>query len=947
MADASRSGDESDLSAVAEHIHERLERGEDPDARALAAEFARGEDEIAELIAAAKRLRDFETRSPGRRQHRPAPAPGERLGGFVIESVLGRGGMATVFRARQPALGDRAVALKVIREPPGSALRQRLEDEAVQASRLHHPHIAELYDFGAEGGLAFYAMRLVEGPTLQEVLQRLSEAQALRHDPHVRRRIVRWVSEVAEALEYAHARGLVHRDVKPSNVMLARAATAGEALADCPAILVDFGLVYSRGRDAGMEALAYGTREYASPEQHEGRSPDARSDVFSLGATLHDLLTATLPQQRGSSAAGLPPIDVHASGIDADLAAIAGMATDVDAEWRYASAAAFRRDLEAWLAGDPVVARRWSWPRRALWLARRHPLRLARGAALAFALACAGFCGAKLFEWRRSALRAREAREAARPRELVDALASIPALGAGLVLRDPTFGELRRRVADDSVEDPIERLAALERDDDVRGALTTAATELARDGLATRPFELAYLCSALDVGASEERQTQAIVLAARLMYERPDRSVADETASAPLRIVLRTRLRAAGAGDRDAHLLSFTALSGCGVEQDVDMLVGRALEAPEPDETMRLALVCAERIVRRLNARKTPVSARTLPWWPRYCALARRVLDEKVARPGSVPGDLAAAFEALSVASLLSERARGGSPSVDDLVGGDWIAAVASGDISDRLRPVAELLAAAGDARVGRGLSGVIRREAHAPQVSHWGRCCGLLKDIEVTDACRLAASEIESRVPGSVAMFEEGLALAVGELAGAKPDYELDEESTLIHACTDAAFDEPPVAVGDLPTEEAIAAWDFEQPTIALSGSASRVRIASVRHGPTDNPKSVALVMADFGRAAVRMEFEIRSAAPSAATLILYHQPAARAYYPHRGTAFVEVSIDGELLTPGIAVADFTHREDRVRIPTSRLAPGPHAITIRLSERSNTTYRLHRAWIE
>jgi hypothetical protein len=377
------------------------------------------------------------------------------------------------------------------------------------------------------------------------------------------------------------------------------------------------------------------------------------------------------------------------------------------------------------------------------------------------------------------------------------------------------------------------------------------------------------------------------------------------------------------------------------------MLVGRALEAPALDETMRLALVCAERIVRRLNARKTPVSTRSLPWWPRYCELARRVLDERVARPSSVPGDLAAAFDVLSVATLLSARARGGSPSVDDLVGGDWIAAVASGDISDRLKPVAELMAAAADARAGRGLSGAIGREVHAPQVSHWGRCCGLLGDVEVTDACRLAASEIESRVPGSVAMFEEGLALAVGELAGAKPDYELDEESTLIHACTDAAFDEPPFSVGNLRAERAIAAWDFEQPTIALSGSASRVRIASVRHGPADNPKSVALVMADFGRAAVRMEFEIRSAAPSAATLILYHQPAARAYYPHRGIAFVEVSFDGELLTPGIAVADFTHREDRVRIPTSRLAPGPHAITIRLSERSNTTYRLHRAWIE
>src|SRR5262245_18615669 len=149
----------------------------------------------------------------------PRLLPGDTLGDFTVEGLLAVGGMSEVYRARQRSLGDRLVALKVV---PASATdgggRARLRREALALAGLHHPSLVEVHGFGDQDGLLYYAMRLVEGPTLAQVLARASAAGG--STPAWRRAVVEWMADVADALASVHAAELVHRDVKPANVVL-------------------------------------------------------------------------------------------------------------------------------------------------------------------------------------------------------------------------------------------------------------------------------------------------------------------------------------------------------------------------------------------------------------------------------------------------------------------------------------------------------------------------------------------------------------------------------------------------------------------------------------------------------------------------------------------------------------------------------------------------------
>jgi eukaryotic-like serine/threonine-protein kinase len=206
-----------------------------------------------------------------------ALSPGTRLGPYEILSPLGAGGMGEVYKARDTRL-DRTVAIKILPEALAAdpLFRDRFDREARAISQLDHPHICALYDVGEQDGTAFLVMQYLEGETLAGRLAKgaLPLDQALLY-----------AIQVADALDKAHRAGIVHRDLKPANVMLTKAG----------AKLLDFGVAKLMAVDGDvtrtMEGAVLGTAAYMSPEQAEGKPLDARSDVFSFGAVLYEMLS--------------------------------------------------------------------------------------------------------------------------------------------------------------------------------------------------------------------------------------------------------------------------------------------------------------------------------------------------------------------------------------------------------------------------------------------------------------------------------------------------------------------------------------------------------------------------------------------------------------------------------------------------------------------------------
>jgi serine/threonine-protein kinase len=207
---------------------------------------------------------------------------GALAGRYEIERPLGRGGMATVYLARDAKHG-RQVALKVLRPELAATLgSERFLREIQVSARLTHPHILALYDSGASDGLLYYVMPYIEGESLRERLSR--ETRLPIADA------VKLGREVADALDYAHSRGVIHRDVKPENVLLG----AGHAT------VADFGIaraVHVAGiADVAAEGVIIGTPAYMSPEQANGEQDiDGRSDIYSLGCLLFEALVGRPP----------------------------------------------------------------------------------------------------------------------------------------------------------------------------------------------------------------------------------------------------------------------------------------------------------------------------------------------------------------------------------------------------------------------------------------------------------------------------------------------------------------------------------------------------------------------------------------------------------------------------------------------------------------------------
>jgi len=200
---------------------------------------------------------------------------------YAIDCVVGRGGMATVFLAVD-LKHHRSVAIKVLHPELATSLGvERFLREITTAAGLNHPHILALYDSGQAAELLYYVMPYIEGETLRGRLQREQQLPIVD--------TVRIASEIAEALGYAHSRGVVHRDIKPENIMF----SAGRAL------VADFGIARALTA-AALEPLTdtgaiVGTPAYMSPEQATGGQLDARSDIYSLGCVVYEMLTGSVP----------------------------------------------------------------------------------------------------------------------------------------------------------------------------------------------------------------------------------------------------------------------------------------------------------------------------------------------------------------------------------------------------------------------------------------------------------------------------------------------------------------------------------------------------------------------------------------------------------------------------------------------------------------------------
>lgn len=416
------------LKAVQEYMAE-VEAGRSPDRRELKARFpdlasqlAPYLDALEMLTAAGPLLHDLSGKSQ-KRTHQDA-LPAEPLGDFRIEREIGRGGMGVVYEAIQLSLGRR-VALKVL--PFAAALDarqlQRFRNEAQAAAQLHHPHIVPVFGVGCERGVHFYAMQLIEGQNLAAVIHELRRecplgeesiltesrpntgdlpanvlqppapaetgtafgaqltTEKTRRTGDYFRTIARLVVQAADGLDYAHGLGIVHRDVKPANILV---DDTGHVW------VTDFGLAqFQTGVTLTQTGDILGTLRYMSPEQAGGQSVliDHRSDVYSLGATLYEMLTLK-PIFDGPDRNALlrhilqeDPVKPRAAdrAIPLELETITLKAIGKLPSERYATMREMADDLRRYLENRPIRARRPSLLERLAKWSQRHRAVVASG----------------------------------------------------------------------------------------------------------------------------------------------------------------------------------------------------------------------------------------------------------------------------------------------------------------------------------------------------------------------------------------------------------------------------------------------------------------------------------------------------------------------------------------------------------------------------------------
>jgi WD40 repeat protein len=312
------------------------------------------------------------------------------FGDYELLGEIARGGMGVVYRARQVTL-DRVVALKVILSSHLASpdFVERFRVEARSAAGLDHPNIVPIYEIGEHAGEPFFSMKLVEGETLAARNARVWRRGATAPGPAQIRSAIELVVALARAVHYAHQRGVLHRDIKPNNILLDPGDTP---------YLTDFGLAKLLDADSGVTrtSAVLGTPSYMSPEQARGetRRLTMATDVYGLGAVLYELLTGRPPFAGGTSVETIRmvleeeprPLTRFHPALDSDLETICLKCLEKSPAARYSSAGELADDLERWMRHEPIVARPASAAEKLRKWVRRRPGQALAGASAIMAL---------------------------------------------------------------------------------------------------------------------------------------------------------------------------------------------------------------------------------------------------------------------------------------------------------------------------------------------------------------------------------------------------------------------------------------------------------------------------------------------------------------------------------------------------------------------------------
>jgi len=316
-----------------------------------------------------------------------------RLGRYIIDGLIGRGGMGVVYKARQDGL-SRVVAVKLLlnAEHATTEDKRRFEREAKAIAKLRHPNIVSVHEVGDYNGQPFFTMDYIDGLPLSKFVEKAPiESQE---------EMAELCIKIANAIDYAHEQGVIHRDIKPENILM---TASGEP------IVTDFGLAKDMDSMSvlSMSGEVIGTPAFMSPEQASGRitETDRRSDVYALGAMLYWLLTDHAPFEGQSMVETLslvanedpPPATKINPSVHGDLCAICLKAMEKEKDKRYDTAGEFADDLKRFIKGYPVRAKPWSWHRSARRFVVRHKWAVISAAVALVAIAAAGILSATVF----------------------------------------------------------------------------------------------------------------------------------------------------------------------------------------------------------------------------------------------------------------------------------------------------------------------------------------------------------------------------------------------------------------------------------------------------------------------------------------------------------------------------------------------------------------------
>jgi serine/threonine protein kinase/tetratricopeptide (TPR) repeat protein len=473
------------MADLVDRLVARVKAGDPAELDALLGAYPEHADELRRLLPAVRLMADL-SRSGAADGAVPDGAPlGEDLGDYRLIRDVGRGGMGVVYEAEQRSL-RRRVALKVL--PWAAAMDprqlQRFKNEALAAASLKHDHIVSIYAVGCERGVHYYAMEFIDGPTLAQLIHRqrpaggppatggatpdgppgdaaptqpVAAVPTERTGPRGRafyRHAAELIAQAADALEHAHQLGIVHRDVKPANLLL---DAAGKLYVS------DFGLA-RLGADAGLTLTGdlLGTLRYMSPEQALAKHGlvDHRTDVYALGATLYELLTLR-PAVGGEDKQEVlrriafeeptPPRKVH-KAIPVEVETVALKCLAKNPVERYATAGELAEDLRRWLGDQTIKAKPPGWRQRAAKWARRHKY-LVRSVAGVFVLAVAGLVAATVLilrEKSRATVALREANDNFQEaRDAVDQM--LTRLASERLAGIPQMVPIRRELLEDAL----------------------------------------------------------------------------------------------------------------------------------------------------------------------------------------------------------------------------------------------------------------------------------------------------------------------------------------------------------------------------------------------------------------------------------------------------------------------------------------------------------------